>query len=188
MPSGEFAERIFRFIQARGYEPQQIRQLAQTMGVGEGELGDFHQACKALMRSGRIIMGAKSAVTLPDPGGRIVGSFRANPRGFGFVIPDTPNSHGDLYVPPGSTGGALTGDTVSARVKKRGKRDGRMLYEGKIVEIIRRGQSRFVGELRKEFSRWPPHWPVQEVSQLRLCLLTRYQAQVLEGSQVEQGF
>ena len=154
MPSGEFAERIFRFIQARGYEPQQIRQLAQTMGVGDGELGDFHQACKALMRSGRIIMGAKSAVTLPDPAGRIVGSFRANPRGFGFVIPDTPNSHGDLYVPPGSTGGALTGDTVSARVKKRGKRDGRMMYEGKIVEIIRRGKSRFVGELRKEFSRW----------------------------------
>ena len=146
MPSGEFAERIFRFIQARGYEPQQIRQLAETMGVGEGELGDFHQACKALMRSGRIIMGAKSAVTLPDPGGRIVGSFRANPRGFGFVIPDAPNSHGDLYVPPGSTGGALTGDTVSARVKKRGKRDGRMMYEGKIEEIIRRGQSRFVGQ------------------------------------------
>jgi exoribonuclease R len=39
-------------------------------------------------------------------------------------------------------------------VRKRGKRDGRMMYEGRIVEIIERGQSWYVGELCREFKRW----------------------------------
>ena len=48
----------------------------------------------------------------------------------------------------------VTGDTVAAEVLKRGQRDGRPIYEGRIVEIIERGQSRFVGELCRELNRW----------------------------------
>jgi len=154
MPSEAFAERILRFIQAKGYQPQQASELAVSMGIAHDEQGDFHDACKALMKTGRIVLGAKNALLLPDPPGKIVGTFRSNPRGFGFVIPDTPNSHGDLYVPSGSSGGAITGDTVLARVVRQGKRRGRMMYEGRIVEILKRGQNRFVGELRRQFDRW----------------------------------
>ena len=53
-----------------------------------------------------------------------------------------------------NSSGAVTGDTVAAEVSKRGKRDGRMMYEGRIVEIIERGHSRFVGELCRELNRW----------------------------------
>jgi ribonuclease R len=154
MPSKTLAERIIKFVQAKGYRPQQLEQLARAMGIGEDEQGDFHAACKALMKTGRIVLGSRNALMLPDPPGKIIGTFRANPRGFGFVIPDTPNSHGDLYVPAGATGGAITGDTVSAKVKKRGKRAGKMLYEGRIVAVLSRGQSRFVGELCRQFKRW----------------------------------
>ena len=154
MPSDTFAERILRFIQAKGYKPQRLHELGRAIGVGEDELGDFHAACKALMKSGRIVLGSQNALMLPAPPGRIIGTFRGNPRGFGFVVPDTPNAHGDLYVPPGRTGDAMTGDTVTARVVKRGKRAGKMVYEGRIVGIVARGQSRFVGELQREFGRW----------------------------------
>jgi len=153
MPSDAFAERILQFVRAKGYRPKQLQELARAMGIGQDEQGDFHAAAGALMRTGRIVLGSRNALTLPAPPGRIVGTYRGNVRGFGFVIPLEPDSHGDLYVPPGQTGGAITGDTVAARVKKRGKRGGKMLFEGQIVEIMRRGQSRFVGELQRQVGR-----------------------------------
>jgi ribonuclease R len=154
MPSDLFAERILRFINARGYKPRRLGELAEAMGIGEAEQGDFRAACKALMKTGRVVLGSENALMLSGPPGKVVGTFRGNPRGFGFVIPDTPNAHGDLYVPPDKTGGALTGDTVAARVVKRGKRGGHMRYEARVTAIVQRGQSRFVGELRRELGRW----------------------------------
>jgi ribonuclease R len=154
MTTERFADRIVRHLARQGCQPQKIRGLARAMGIADEEYGDFREAIKALMATGRIVMGSASALTLPDPARRVIGRFRSNPRGFGFVIPDTPNSHGDLFVPPGYTGDAVTGDTVSAEVLKRGKRDGRPIYEGRIVEIIERGQSRFVGELCRELNCW----------------------------------
>ncbi|MCO6439125.1 MAG: ribonuclease R [Phycisphaerae bacterium] len=154
MPSRQFTERILNFVQAEGYEPRKLSELAEAMGIAEDEAGDFHSACRALMRSGRIVLGTRNAVLLGEPPGRIVGRFRGNPRGFGFVVPDTPNAYGDLFVPPNATGGAITGDTVSARVFKRGKREGRMVYEGQITSIVKRGQNRFVGELSQNMGKW----------------------------------
>lgn len=153
MSSESFAERILRFVGAGDYEPREVHELAETMGIGADEVGDFHAACKALVKTGRVVLGAQNALTLPPPPSRLRGQFRANPRGFGFVIPDERNSHGDLFVPPGKTEGALTGDTVEARVLRRGKRDGKMVYEGCVVEIVQRGESRFVGELMRRVRR-----------------------------------
>ena len=154
MSSQALAERIVQFLGGREPRAKEIRELAEAMGVAEAEWGDFHAACKALMKTGRVVLGAKGTVMLPPAPDRLVGRFRANPKGFGFVIPDEPNAHGDLFIPPDETGGALTGDTVVARVKKRGKRGGQMAYEGRIVEIVKRGQSRFVGELFHQAARW----------------------------------
>jgi len=154
MATEQFTERILRFVQARGYQPKALSALALAMNIAEDELGDFHSACKALMRSGRVVLGSGQAVMLPQPSGRIVGTYRANPRGFGFVIPENANAHGDLYIPVGRSGGAITGDTVAARLLKRGKRGGKMIYEGKIVEVIKRGRSRFVGALHRQMRRW----------------------------------
>lgn len=154
MTTERFADRIVRHLAREGYQPQKIRKLAQALRIADEEYGDFRGAVKALMKTGRVVMGSASALTLPDPARRVVGRFRSNPRGFGFVIPDTPNSHGDLFVPPGKAGDAVTGDTVAAEVLKRGERDGRLIYEGRIVEIIERGQSRYVGELCRELKRW----------------------------------
>ena len=106
MTTERFADRIVRHLARQGYQPQKIRKLARAMGIADEEYGNFRDAVKALMATGRIVMGSASALTLPDPARRVVGRFRSNPRGFGFVIPDTPNSHGDLFIPPGYTGDA----------------------------------------------------------------------------------
>jgi ribonuclease R len=148
------SERILKFIGASTYRPQKVRALARSMGVEEEEYGEFRESIKSLMRSGRIVLGGGNAVMLPRTPGMIVGTYRAHARGFGFVVPESPDEHGDLYVPPGESGGAITGDTVRARILRKGKRGTRMLHEGRIVEVLARGNSQFVGELKHEAGRW----------------------------------
>ncbi len=150
----QFIDAILKYLADRDYTPLKPRQLARVMGVTEDDYGSFRQAIKQLRDTGRVMLGAKDALMLPEMPSRIVGFFRLNPRGFGFVIPDTPNSHGDLFIPPDATGGAMTGDQVVARVVSRGKRDGREIFGGKIVEILARGQNRFVGTLEQTKGTW----------------------------------
>ncbi len=124
------------------------------MGIEDEEYNDFRSAVKALMRAGRVVYGGGNAVMLPEAAKLIIGGFRGHVRGFGFVVPDSPTDHGDLFIPPGKTLNAITGDTVAARITRRGKGDESERVEGEIVEIIGRGQSRFVGELVREGSQW----------------------------------
>jgi ribonuclease R len=154
MSTEDVAEQILQFIKSTDYRPQKLRALARSMGISGNEYGDFHLAVKGLRKTGRLALGSDNVVTLPQPSGNIVGTFRLNPRGFGFVIPENPDAHGDLFVPPGDTGNALTGDTVEAKVVKRGKRGDKMLFEGRVVEVLNRAQNNFVGELLREFNRW----------------------------------
>ncbi len=149
-----FSDRIIEFLQRPGYEPVKAQRLARIMGIAEAEYGDFHDAVDALRRLGRVVFGTNNAVMLPHPTGQVIGTFRANPRGFGFVVPEDPASHGDLYIAPGNSLDALTGDKVLCAVMQRGKRAGKMLFGGRILRVIERGQSRFVGELRHEGKMW----------------------------------
>ena len=151
----QYTEVIMKYLADRSYQPLKPRQLARQMGIGEEGYGTFRQAVKRLRDAGRIVMGSGNALMLPEMGSKVIGFFRQNPKGFGFVIPEQPNAHGDLFIPPDATGGAMTGDQVVARVKRTTRGRGRSLdgkrniYSGQIIEIIQRGQNRFVGNLQK---------------------------------------
>ncbi len=149
-----YTQAILEFLSSRDGQPLKPRQLARQMGIGESEYGSFRDSVKRLRDSGRIVLGSGNALTLPSMGKEMVGKFRSHPRGFGFVVPETPNAHGDLFIPPGQSGAAMDGDTVRATVRKRGEKDGEMRYAGKIVEIIKRGQNRFVGTLQQSGDTW----------------------------------
>ncbi len=136
------------------YRPVQLRRLAQTIGVHEHEFNEFRIAVKTLMKAGRIVLGANEAVMLPEGAKTIVGRFRGHARGFGFVIPESPAEHGDLFIPPGATGTAITGDIVAARITRRKNGGEGLRVEGEIVEVVQRSQNRFVGELVQDGKQW----------------------------------
>ncbi|MEQ1827842.1 MAG: VacB/RNase II family 3'-5' exoribonuclease [Pirellula sp.] len=76
----------------------------------------------------------------------VTGLFRlASAGGFGFVqlppVPDQERTE-DIFIPPSATRDAMEGDTVRARIVRRGK-DGRV--EGAIDEIIQRARREFAG-------------------------------------------
>ncbi len=152
-----FKRKIVKLLKHADYAPLKLSQLAKALGVSSEDYAQFKSAFEELRRAGHVVVGARNLISLPSMSGRIIGTFRANPKGFGFITPLEPHLHGDLFVPPNETGEAMTGDIVAAKVVKKGKRGGQMRYSGKVVEILERAQNRFVGTLLKG----PDGWIVQ---------------------------
>jgi ribonuclease R len=125
-----------------------LAKLAEAMGYGPSEFSQFQDAVNVLRQEGQIAIDRSRNITLPAMSNRVIGTFRANERGFGFILPLEANAHGDLFVAPDDTAGAMNGDTVAARVEKRNFR-GQSRFSGVVTEIIERGKDRFVGQLQK---------------------------------------
>jgi ribonuclease R len=149
-----FKNQIIKLLKHADYEPLKLSQLAKTLDVSSEDYPEFKEAFDQLRHAGHVVVGARNLISLPALAGQIVGTFRANPRGFGFIVPLEPNSHGDLFIPPDSTASAMTGDIVIAKVKRKGKRGGEMRYSGQIIEVLERAQNRFVGTLAKHPEAW----------------------------------
>jgi ribonuclease R len=152
-----FKEKIIKLLKHSDYAPVKLAQLSRALGVRSEDYPQFKEAFDQLRQAGHVMIGAKNLVSLPSMAGQIVGTFRSNPKGFGFVTPREPNSHGDLFIPPSGTGEAMAGDTVLVKVKRQGKRGGEIRYSGEVIEILERSQNRFVGTLMKH----PEAWIVQ---------------------------
>ena len=142
--------KIISHLGHRDYRPVKPSELAKSLGVKPDEFETFRNAFEQLKTEGLVIIGSKNLVSLPPVAGRIFGTFRATTKGFGFVTPIEPNSHGDLFIPAEFTADAMTGDTVTAKVVKEDRRGHEARYSGKIVEINQRAKNRFVGTVTKK--------------------------------------
>ncbi len=149
-----FKQQIIKLLKHDDYLPQKLTQLAKTLGVSSEDYPQFKEAFTELRQAGHVVVGARNLVSLPALSGQIVGTFRANPKGFGFITPLEPNSHGDLFIAPPDKADAMSGDIVMAKVKRKGKRGGEMRYSGQIIEVLERAQNRFVGTLVKHPESW----------------------------------
>jgi ribonuclease R len=149
-----FKNQIIKLLKHTDYEPLKLAQLAKKLDVGPEDYPQFKEAFDQLRQAGHVVVGARNLVSLPALAGQIVGTFRANPRGFGFIVPLEPSSHGDLFIPPDATASAMTGDIVIAKVKRTGKRGGETRYSGEIIEVLERAQNKFVGTLVKHPQAW----------------------------------
>ncbi|MBN1422591.1 MAG: ribonuclease R [Planctomycetes bacterium] len=112
----------------------------------------FRPIVKEHFKTGRLIHGWPGAFTGPEVGREVVGTYRGHPRGFGFVVPESPDAHGDLFIPEGSARSAVTGDTVRAVVAGRPGRRG--ILVGSVVEVLSHGERRFVGVAEREGRAW----------------------------------
>jgi ribonuclease R len=149
-----YKERILKFLRHPEYQPVKLAQLAKSLGVEADAYDQFHQAFDELRQAGHVVIGAGNLITLPAMGGQIVGRFRANPKGFGFVVPLESNAHGDLFVPPDETADAMTGDVVLAKVRRKGRRGADTRLTGEILQVLERANNRFVGTLMHHPEAW----------------------------------
>ncbi|MBN1786806.1 MAG: ribonuclease R [Sedimentisphaerales bacterium] len=143
-------KKIISHLSHRDYKPTKSGALAKSLGIEDNEIEIFKKAFQQLRDEGLVIIGSKNLVSLPPVSDRIRGVFRAAAKGFGFVTPDRPNMHGDLFIPADETCDAMTGDTVIAKVIKETRRGRETRYSGKIIEILHRANNRFVGTITKK--------------------------------------
>jgi len=71
------------------------------------------------------------------------GIISLNKRGFAFVTPETAEgSSADIFIPPGQTSGALTGDLVEVIVREDGPKG---KAEGRVTRILKKGRASIFG-------------------------------------------
>ena len=169
----QLQKQILSHVSDQRYQPMQVLALAKTLGVDPEDQDDFREAVANLLESGHVIHGPANAICLPPMGSEVIGSFRRNEKGFGFLIPDPDKrtGHGDLFIPQGNTLDGMTGDRVRAKViPRRARGDGKSPYIGRIVEIVQRAERQYVGRLYQK----GPQWLVQvDGKMLREPLLVR---------------
>ena len=150
--------RILSHVKSEEYRPLKPRNLATQLELhGEDDYHAFRDALRDLMHEGRVVLGAGGAVMAPTQQlhkDAFAGTYRHNKRGFGFVVPTDPASHEDLFIPEGENINALTGDIVRARITNREQREGKVMYRGRITEVIQRSKNKFVGTLVRQGHEW----------------------------------
>lgn len=153
-----FTRRILDHLAHANYRPSPVKQTARELRVAAEDEALFTEAIRRLQDDGRLEIDPAGLVRLPSYGDEVVGELRLNARGFGFVRPDEPHRDGDLFIPPGRTRDAISGDRVRATVQHqgwRGKgRPGRSPFTGTVVEVLERGRDHFVGVLFERGGSW----------------------------------
>ena len=147
-----FARRILDHLADRRYQPRTVRQLIDDLDIPADQQANFARAVQALLDADQLVCGSADTIGLPPVGDEVIGRFRSNERGFGFVVPDALTEHGDLFIPPGFSSDAMDGDRVRAKVRReRGRAGGgRSPFTGAIVEVIQRADRQFVGTLARK--------------------------------------
>lgn len=79
---------------------------------------------------------------------QIIGKFRANEKGFGFVAID--NREDEIFIAPKHINGSLNGDTVSIEIFNRRATD--KSTEGRIIKVIKRDKKEVIGTFQKNKS------------------------------------
>jgi ribonuclease R len=156
--SEQLQSKILSHVKSDEYQPKKPVALARELQVHDDDAYPaFRQALRDLMHAGRVVLGAGGTVMPPGQStakNEFVGTYRHNKRGFGFVVPTDPTSREDLFIPEGENGGAIAGDHVRARITNTEHREGKVMYRGRVIEILKRCQNRFVGTLTKQAGQW----------------------------------
>lgn len=148
--------RILKELRERSRKPPTARGLWKLSGLFADDYPEFKRIIKHMLDEGTIVRRSDRALLVAgsDDGsspastagkGVIVGVFRRNRKGFGFVRQTgVTDKNKDIYIPVESSGDASTGDVVAVRLKPR-SRDRGPNRRGEIVEVRSRASSLFVG-------------------------------------------
>ena len=154
---------ILRHVNDPNYRPAKPKVIAKKLGLEGDDVTRVKRSIKTLVKEGKLAYGPSHLVcpiAESHPASKVgqaparnktpkhlVGTFRRTDGGYGFVRPESVNASvgrdADIYVPANSAGDAANGDTVRIRLSTKRGRMGKL--EGRIIDIVERATSRFVG-------------------------------------------
>lgn len=140
-------QEILAFMREQAYHPMTVKELEEAFAIADtGAFKELVKTLNALEASGEIIRTRANRYGVPEKMNLVRGRLQNHPKGFGFVIPETPEME-DVYVHANDMNGALHGDTVLVRVEKEA---GGNRLEGRIIRIVERGIKQVVGTFKDE--------------------------------------
>ncbi len=156
--SERLRRRLLDHVSHDDYAPRRAHELAHELRLSDEDKAALPAVIDVLAAEKLVELSHTGLVSLPSLaslGGFVTGSFKKNPKGFGFLKPDRPMREGDVFVPPDGTADALSGDTVKAKLHRddRGG-DSRSGFIGEIVEVLTRKRSSFTGTVEKRGGQW----------------------------------
>ena len=123
-------------IRRRVVRPATVRELQQTLRLPREQRRSFERRLKKLVASGTLVRIRGNRYGLPEKMNLIVGRVHINPRGFGFLTPESKNDFDqDIYISGTNLHQAMHGDRVMARIERRVQHE---RTEGRIVRILER--------------------------------------------------
>jgi ribonuclease R len=153
-----YKRQLMQHLQHDDYKPKVVEALAEELRIDDAVV--LAEEVQQLVDAGELAVDDAGRVRLPslgDMGGEIVGEFKGTDRGFGFVKPRSKTREGDVFIPPGSTLDAMSGDIVRVAVsrdKRRERREEGPQFVGEVIEVVERKRSCFTGEIFKQGPLW----------------------------------
>lgn len=148
----DYRSAVLAYVSGRPDHPLKLRALARALSVPDGDYTAFRGVVRELIDDGLLILGAGRTVRAASQAGLELGTFRAHPRGFGFVLrPGQP----DLFIHRRYVKGARDGDTVVVRPLRL-----QPFFLGpraEIVRVLERAPVRWVGILTHGAGGWVVH-------------------------------
>ncbi len=147
-------ERLFELIGSANYQPLNKTELAKQLKIEISDRSRFRRLLNELEEAGKITRIRKDRYVLPQQADLMVGVLQVNPDGYGYLINESGDGLGDLYVSAENQGTAMHRDRVVARIVRDRPvsdrvRRSRSNREGRVIKILERANSTIVGTLQR---------------------------------------
>ena len=136
---------ILEFMKSDIYVPMKAKEMAVVLNVPKTEYATFLETLNHLENEYKIQRNRKSRYNLVKEEKYLVGIFRANEKGFGFVKVEGKDE--EFYISKNNTKGALNEDKVVIETIEEGRDSGHI--EGKVVKILSHERNTLVGTFTK---------------------------------------
>ncbi|GBG57847.1 ribonuclease R [Sporomusaceae bacterium FL31] len=138
-------EKILAFMRKDAYKPLTAEDLAEQMELKGTDLAEFWDVLQQLEDNADIIKTRFGKYGVPERMNLVVGRMSATAKGFGFVIPENPQTpdEPDVFIPPDAMLSAMHNDRVVARVHRQSSQ-GRA-REGEVIRVVNRANNKIVG-------------------------------------------
>ncbi len=147
-------QRLLELLGSPRYQPLNKSELSKRLQVPLNERSRFGRTLNELETLGKITRIRKDRYVLPQEADLMVGILQVNPDGFGYLLNESGDGLGDLYISAENQGTAMHKDRVVARIIRdrilpdRGRRN-RSNREGRVIKILVRTNRTIVGTLQR---------------------------------------
>mgnify|MGYP002328544977 CR=1 FL=1 len=138
-------EEILELLSDQTYTRRKIQELAEHFHMTETQdYVAFIKLINEMEDEGLIIRSRINDYYLINQLQYYKGVLELNKRGFGFVVVE--DQEKDIFISPDDLNDAFNKDTVLVELKKHSDEE---RPEGRVIRVIKRGQTRLVGEIKK---------------------------------------